>query len=209
MESLEKIRKYINNVKIRKTVIGGYDREDVYMKMNELVEVFKEYVKEELENQNVQKEQIEKELQKQRAEIETYKKKLQESQSLVVDLNMKLNDLTAEQANTLGEMEDLKNTYKKYCSNILDQYSGSLRTLSTEFSKILENISILQQNIVELDSLENIEFPAIEQEEKMAVEIPELGIDIDEWLRGAESSLAEAKEEEKENTEDIKEDIEE
>ena len=209
MESLEKIRKYINNVKIRKTVIGGYDREDVYMKMNELVEVFKEYVKEELENQNVQKEQIEKELQKQRAEIETYKKKLQESQSLVVDLNMKLNDLTAEQANTLGEMEDLKNTYKKYCSNILEQYSGSLRTLSTEFSKILENISILQQNIVELDSLENIEFSAIEQEEKMTVEIPELGIDIDEWLRGAESSLAEAKEEAKENTEDIKEDIEE
>ena len=207
MESLEKIRKYINNVKIRKTVIGGYDREDVYMKMNELVEVFKEYVKEELENQNVQKEQIEKELQKQRSEIETYKKKLQESQSLVVDLNMKLNDLTAEQANTLGEMEDLKNTYKKYCSNILDQYSGSLRTLSTEFSKILENISMLQQNIVELDNLENIEFPAIEQEEKMTVEIPELGIDIDEWLRGAEIPLTEEKEEE--NTENTKEDIEE
>lgn len=196
MESLEKIRKYINSIKIRKAIIGGYDREDVYMKMNELVEVFKEYVKEELESQNTQKDQIEKEIEKQRAEIETYKKKLQESQTLVVDLNMKLNEITAEQATTLCEMEELKNTYKKYCSNILEQYSGSLRTLSTQFSKILENISMLQQNIVELDNIENIEIPVIEPDEKVTVEIPELGIDIDEWLRGEELQMSEESKEE-------------
>lgn len=196
MESLERIRKYINNIKIRKAIIGGYDREDVYMKMNELVEVFKEYVREELESQDNQKEQIEKEIQRQKSEIQTYKQKLQESQSLVVELNMKLNELTAEQATTLCEMEDLKNTYKKYCSNILEQYSGSLRTLSTEFSKILENITMLQQNIVELDNIENIEFPMIEPEEKVTVDIPELGIDIDEWLHGEDVQLSEESKEE-------------
>ena len=177
-------------------MLGGYDREDVYMKMNELVEVFKEYVKEELESQNNQREQIEAELQRQKSEIETYKQKLQESQSLVVDLNMKLNELTAEQATTLCEMEEQKNTYKKYCSNILEQYSGSLRTLSTEFSKILENISLLQQNIVELDNIENIEIPIIDSDEKVTVEIPELGIDIDEWLRGEEVQMSEENKEE-------------
>lgn len=186
MESLERIRSYINNIKIKKVLWGGYDREDVYMKMNELVDVFKDYVKEELTEQEAQRAQLRHELKLQKEQAEEYKVKLQESQAIVVELHTKLNQLTAEQIETENEMAMMKNTYKKHCSDILEQYSGSLRTLSTEFTKILENISMLQQNIVELEGIESIEIPTEELVEKESFELPDLGIDIDEWLRGDE-----------------------
>jgi len=139
-----------------------------------------------MENQELQKRKIEIHLQQQKKEIEEYKQKLQDSQSAVVELHKKLDDITKIQMATENEMKEMQGMYKNYCSNILNQYSGSLRTLSTEFSKILENIATLQQNIVELDSIENFDLPMDELEEKNPVDLPELGIDIDEWLHGEE-----------------------
>ena len=187
MESLEKIRSYINGIKIRKAIIGGYDREDVYIKMNELVEVFKGYVKDELEDQELQKRKIEMKLQQQVEEVEKYKEQLQESQKTITELHEKLDAIAGKQIETEKEMEELRDTYKKYCTNILDQYSGSLRTLSTEFTKILENITLLQQNLVELDSIENLQIPMEEMKEKEVLELMDLEIDIDEWLRDKEN----------------------
>lgn len=188
MESLDKIRSYINKMNIRKAIIGGYDREDVYIKMNGLVDVFREYVKDELEDNELQRRKIEMQFQQQKEEIEEYKRKLQESENTIGELQQKLDEFAKVQIETEKEMEEMKDTYKKYCSNILEQYSGSLRTLSTEFSKILENISMLQQNIVELDSIETLEIPMDAVEEKTTFELPDLGIDIDEWLRDDEET---------------------
>ena len=188
MESLDKIRSYINKMTIRKAIIGGYDREDVYIKMNGLVDVFRDYVKDELEDKELQRRKIEMQFQQQKEEIVEYKQKLQESESTIAQLQQKLDEFAKVQVETEHEMEEMKDTYKKYCSNILDQYSGSLRTLSTEFSKILENISMLQQNIIELDSIETLEIPVDSIEEKTTFELPDLGIDIDEWLRDDEEA---------------------
>lgn len=188
MESLDKIRSYINKMNIRKAIIGGYDREDVYIKINGLVDVFREYVKDELEDKELQRRKIEMQFQQQKEEIEEYKQKLQESENTIVQLQQKLDEFAKVQVETEHEMEEMKDTYKKYCSNILEQYSGSLRTLSTEFSKILENISMLQQNIIELDSIETLEIPVDPAEEKTTFELPDLGIDIDAWLRDDEET---------------------
>ena len=191
MNSLEKIRSYINNTQIRKVLWGGYDREDVYMKMNELVDVFREYVKEEIENQELERRKAEMQLQQKKVELEEYERKLRDSQSVVVELHKKLDNLTSVQIETEKEMYEMKDAYKKYCTNILEQYSGSLKTLSAEFSKILDNISMLQQNIVEMDDIENIEMPKELLGEKAAIEFSDLGIDMDEWLREDEDMKTE------------------
>ena len=40
MDKLQEISNYVGNMKIRKTFFGGYDREDVFVKMQELVNMF-------------------------------------------------------------------------------------------------------------------------------------------------------------------------
>ena len=39
MESLERIKSYINEMNIKKAIIGGYDCEDVNIKMNGLIDL--------------------------------------------------------------------------------------------------------------------------------------------------------------------------
>lgn len=186
MSSLEKIRSYINSLQIRKVLWGGYDREDVYIKMNGLVDVFRDYVKEEIETQELQRRKAEMQLQQKKEEIEECERKLQESQLIVAELHEKLDDITSVQIATEKEMNEMKEAYKKYCTNILEQYSGSLKTLSVEFSKILDNISMLQQNIIEMDDIENLEMPKELLGEQTTIELSDLGIDMDEWLRAEE-----------------------
>ena len=103
MARFEKVINYINNVKIKKTIFGGYDREDVYMKMNEIVDIFKEYMKDEREEQEAQRKEIEEELREQKRKIEEYKIQLQSSQALIEELNKKLSTLAVEKMNTEKE----------------------------------------------------------------------------------------------------------
>ena len=175
MESLERIKSYINEMNIKKAVVGGFDREDVYSKMNSLIDVLREYIKEEMEENELQRKKAEMQLMQQNEEVEEYKKKLTDLQSTVVELQKKLDTHTNEQS-------EAEKVYKKCCSDILEQYSGSLQTLSTEFSKMLENVSMLQQNIVKLDRNEKIDISANVIKEEEMFKLPDWEIDFGEWL---------------------------
>lgn len=142
MAKFEKVLNYINDIKIKKTLFGGYDRNDVYMKMNEIVDIFKEYMKDE---QDAHKAQME-------------------------ELNEKICALEAEKERVEKEKEKMKETYKEYCSNILHQYSDSLHTLSSQFAGALNNIAKLQQSIDDMEKLDKLELSMEEVEEVEEVE---------------------------------------
>ena len=154
MDRLQEINEYINDMKIKKAFFGGYDKEDVYKKIGVIVDLFRKFTEEQQEKQ--------KEL------IEGYEKRLQASDMLNMELNKKLGNLAAEQKNVIEEKEKMKEVYKEYCANILQQYSNSLRTLSAEFTQILDNVTNLQKDIVDEDLFEKLG-PEIEAEQ-----IPEL-----------------------------------
>lgn len=142
MDRLQEINEYINDMKIKKSLFGGYDREDVYKKIGVIVEMFRKFIEEQQAK--------DKEL------IEGYEKRLQASDMLNTELNKKLGSLAAEQKSVIQENEKMREVYKDYCSNILQQYSDSLRTLSAEFTQILDNVTNLQKNIVDADMFEKI-----------------------------------------------------
>ena len=152
-----KINEYINDMKIKKAFFGGYDKEDVYKKIGVIVDLFRKFTEEQQEK--------EKEL------IEGYEKRLQASDMLNMELNKKLGSLAAEQKNVIEEKEKMKEVYKEYCANILQQYSNSLRALSAEFTQILDNVTNLQKDIVDEDLFEKL------GAEIEAEQIPELSED--------------------------------
>ena len=157
MDRLQEINEYINDMKIKKAFFGGYDKEDVYKKIGVIVDLFRKFTEEQQEK--------EKEL------IEGYEKRLQASDMLNMELNKKLGNLAAEQKNVIEEKEKMKEVYKEYCANILQQYSNSLRTLSAEFTQILDNVTYLQKDFVDDDLFEKL---GVEIE---AEQIPELSED--------------------------------
>jgi len=150
MDKLQEISNYVGNMKIKKTFFGGYDREDVIVKMQEIVSLFQDCMTEEKE--------------KQKEIIADYDLRIQASQALVNELNRKIAMLSEEQKNVQAEKEQMKSVYKEYCSNLLTQYSDSLKTLSTEFTQIMDNITKLQQNLLEGDILEAIEVNVVDEE---------------------------------------------
>ena len=156
MDNLQEINTYITEMKIKKTFFGGYDREDVYVKIGNIVEMFQRNIEE---------------MQKKEKELEEgYEKRLQASEMLIAELIKKIGSLTAEQKGAIHEKERMKEVYKQYCSNILQQYSDSLRTLSAEFTQILDNVTNLQKNIVDVDIFEQFDS---EIEMEQTAKIPE------------------------------------
>lgn len=151
-DRLQEIREYINNLTIKKAFFGGYDREDVYVKLGEISGMYQKYVSEILE--------------KAKQQTADYEQRLRASEMLVNELNKKLGALSAEQRSKDKEKEELKGVYQAYCKNILQQYSDSLRSLSAEFAQILENVTNLQDDII---NMENVDIFEMEQKE-----VPEL-----------------------------------
>lgn len=156
-DRLQEIEEYVHNMQIKKTFFGGYDREDVYVKLSEISGMYQTYITDILESQKKQ--------------MEDYEQRIHTSEMLVNELNKKLGILSAEQRNRDKEKEELKGTYQTYCKNILQQYSDSLRTLSMEFAQILENVTNLQDNILNLEEMDIFELeqeaaPALQTEEK-------------------------------------------
>ena len=142
MERLQEITEYLENMKIKRAIIGGYDREDVDAKISELQEMLEICIEEQEEKERM---------------LEDYDFRLHTSRTLVRKLKRKLREMNEEQENQELEKERLKETYKEYCSNILQKYSESLRTLSTEFSEVLDNITNLQKDIIDAESFEELQ----------------------------------------------------
>lgn len=148
-EKFQEIIDFVNEVKIKKVIFGGYDKNDVTVKMNELMVKFEEYTKQENE--------------KHKAQLEECEVKVQTSKILINELNKKLSALMLEQKNIEREKEKMQGAYKAYCSGILKQYSESLCTLSAEFSQILDNITVLQKNMLDTEIFDKLEVVIEEQ----------------------------------------------
>ena len=93
MEKLQEISNYVGNMKIRKTFFGGYDREDVFVKMQELVNMFQECIEEEQD--------------KQKKLVEDYEIRIQTSQRMLIEINKRIAELSLEQKNAEAEKEKM------------------------------------------------------------------------------------------------------
>lgn len=160
-EKFQEIIDFVNDVKIKKVIFGGYDKNDVTVKMNELMVKFEEYTKQEKE--------------KHKNQLEECEVKIQTSKILINELNKKLSALMLEQKNIEREKEKMQGAYKAYCSGILKRYSESLCTLSAEFSQILDNITVLQKNMLDTEIFDKLEVVIEEQ-----AAIPCMGGDMEE-----------------------------
>lgn len=156
MDHLQEINNYISNMKIKKTLFGGYDREDVYVKLGVIVEMFQKCMSEYEE--------------KEKALIEDYERRMSTSDLLIGELNRKITSLSADQRDAEQEKAKLKEAYKEYCSNILQRYSDSLRTLSSEFAQIIDNVTNLQRDIINEDIFGEVE---AKLEKQAAAELPD------------------------------------
>lgn len=173
MDKIQEINAYISEMKIKKTIFGGYDREDVYVKIGAIVEMFRKCVED---------------MQKKEKELEEgYEKRIQASEMLIAELNKKIGSLTADQRSVIQEKERMKEVYKDYCSNILQQYSDSLRTLSAEFTQILDNVTNLQKNIVDADIFEKFD-AEIEMENLAKLPENEMPCEIEEAEENIENA---------------------
>ena len=63
------------------------------------------------------------------------------------DLNEDIHSLTAENESLVVKQQEMRVAYKEYCETTLQQYANSLRSLSNEFSRVLDNVVNLQQEI--------------------------------------------------------------
>ena len=80
------------------------------------------------------------------AEITSQNQVMGEEQS---KLREAVDTLTAENEQMVQEQYKVKEAYKRYCSQLIKQYSESIESLSGEFNKMLDNISNIQKNISE------------------------------------------------------------
>lgn len=216
MDKIQEIKEYINTMKIKKTIFGGYDREDVYSKLGIITEMYQKYIEEVRKSEESMRKEYAQRIRKSEEDIAKLQQRigvlLNENQAIVdaketaleeKKTAIKARDAAIEekkagedekellqqesrkqqeelakrqkQIEELQEIQDhleqekisMKQSYKAYCSNVLQQYSESLRTLSTEFSQILENVTNLQKAVVEAEAMDIFE---VAEEETKAIE---------------------------------------
>lgn len=156
-DKLQDLKQSIEQMKLKKVMFGGYDKKDVQMKFDMALAMFQKCMKDQENKEKaiaVDYEKQIKELKALQAEIENKKRA---SDRLIIDLNKNISELTEENQMMVQEQYKIKESYKTYCSEIIKQYSNSLRSLSGEFSRILENVSSLQKEINEESIIEGLE----------------------------------------------------
>ena len=216
MDKIQEIKEYINTMKIKKTIFGGYDREDVYSKLGIITEMYQKYIEEIQKSEESMREEYAQKIRQSEGDIAKLQQRigilLNENQAIVDAKETALEERKTaikardeaieekkagedekellqqesrkqqeelakrqKQIEELQEIQDhleqekisMKQSYKAYCSNVLQQYSESLRTLSTEFSQILENVTNLQKAVVEAEAMDIFE---VAEEETKAIE---------------------------------------
>ncbi len=146
MDKLREITEYMENIKIKKVLVGGYDKKDVSQKIGTLMDMAKKCADEyEAEEKSI---------------IADYEKRMsardakeKELQAEIDRLNEKIAELEVKHAEEISvavtEKEKLRTAYKECCSSILTEYSESIRSLSVEFTQVLENVARLQRGLKE------------------------------------------------------------
>ena len=74
----------------------------------------------------------------------------------MVELNRNISSLTEENEALVIKQHKMKEAYKEYCESILNQYSNSLCSLSNEFSRMMDNVSNMQKEIMNKDINEGL-----------------------------------------------------
>lgn len=110
-------------MEFRKVLFGGYDKKEVNMAIDMLK---KEYEA------------------KMNAMKNDYEAKFDKMQN---DLMEDIHSLTSENEALVVKQQEMRVAYKEYCETTLQQYAASLRSLSNEFSHILDNVVNLQKEI--------------------------------------------------------------
>ena len=80
------------------------------------------------------------------------------------------------QEKEIKELEEkqvkMREAYKEYCETILQQYGTSLRSLSNEFTRILDDVVNLQKEIVSIDVYAGLD-KALEVKETLELPVDE------------------------------------
>ena len=117
-------------MEFRKVLFGGYDKKEVQKAIDMLN---KEY---EAKMMSMQK------------EFETKVEAMQaDFDKMQNDLKEDIHSLTCENESLVIKQQEMRVAYKEYCETTLQQYANSLRSLSNEFSQILDNVVNLQKEI--------------------------------------------------------------
>ncbi len=136
MEKIQEFASYMKELKLKKTMFGGYSKKDVAQKMEKMMELFLKCVEEyEQEEQKL---------------IEDYERRMAIQSEKIGELNIQV-----------AEKEKMKAAYKESCTSILAEYSNSIRALSAQFTNVMENVTKnvekLQRGLDEDLILEKIE----------------------------------------------------
>ncbi|MEE1086574.1 MAG: hypothetical protein U0L05_05350 [Schaedlerella sp.] len=174
MDKLQEMKEYMKPNQLKKVMFGGYNKEDVHMKFEMLAAMLDDYVKEQAEKEKVMLADFENKLQEMQQEFDNKK---QVTDFLIIDLNKSISEITSQNKNMEVEHSALRRTidaltaeneqmvqdqfkikeaYKTYCSEIIKRYSESLDTLSEEFNKMLDNVSMVKKSISEESIVEGL-----------------------------------------------------
>lgn len=148
-DKLQELKERIEQMRLKKVMFGGYDKKDVQTKFEMALAMFQKCMKDQEDKEKAMIIAYEKQIEEMKALQEEIEEKKKISDSLIIDLNKNISELTEENEMMVQEQHKIKESYKAYCSEIIKQYSESLRSLSGEFSRILENVSSLQREINE------------------------------------------------------------
>ena len=123
---MEDLKRYKDGLQFKKVLLGGFDKRDVQDKVNELYNMAGRNMTE------------------QKAKEEALLKTISRQEEEIVVLEAEIKDLQEKQVK-------MREAYKEYCETILQQYGTSLRSLSSEFTRILDDVVNLQKEIVSID----------------------------------------------------------
>lgn len=146
MADRECLREFKDQVQLKKVMFGGYDKKDVQLKFDIFYEMVERYLSE-------QKKEFDAKVAALTAEFE---KKQQAAEEAMSELHQNISSLTEENEAMVIKQHKMKEAYKEYCESILNQYSSSLCSLSNEFTRIMDNVSNMQKEIMSKDINEGL-----------------------------------------------------
>lgn len=154
-EKVKEIKESMNQIELKKVWFGGYNKEDVQTKMDMMYAMFEKCYKEQIEKETEAVEALKRQIADMREEYEGQKRM---ADLLIVDLNKSISDLTIQKQTLEEEQAMMQNAYKEYCKALLKEYSESLCALSSDFSRVLENIAAMQKEINEERVVAELEY---------------------------------------------------
>lgn len=161
MEKLNELKECKEKMILRSALFGGYNKQDVQDKINALYKLAEKNINEHHELEEAlfatvreQKAHFEQQIEELKVDFE---KRQKASDFLIIELNKTISELTEENEDLVLKQGKMKAAYKEYCETTLQQYASSLRSLTNEFSQILDNVVNLQQEISSKDIIEEMD----------------------------------------------------